>query len=311
MLMNVSSRTPPLPWTETECDRRFQIILLLCLLLSAIIGAIIPYLPRPQVKQQELQQISPRLAKLILQKKQKPQPIVAEKTKLKKIAQKKPLEKKTAQKKEVEKKKAVEKTTRARKQAQSSGLLAMQDELAALRDSFDVTAIQNRKPQQNKRTIRHQPEPADILSAAAGKGSRGINTRSFTRSIGGSQTLAARHSSKVQSALETIEGAPKPRAGHKIARSQEEIELVFQKNKGAIYSIYNRALRRDPTLQGKLLLELTIAPSGQITHIRILSSELNAPKLEKRLLIRIKLFRFAARDVDTVTVTYPIDFLPS
>lgn len=311
MLMNASSRTPLLPWAETEGDRLFHIILLLCLLLSAIIGTIIPYLPRPQVKQQELQQVSPRLAKLILQKKQKPRPLVTEKTKPKKTAQKKPLEKKTVQKKELKKKKAADKTNRARKQAQSSGLLAMQDELAALRDSFDVTAIQNRKPQQSKRTIRSRPEPAAILSTAAGKGSHGINTRSFTRSIGGNQTLAARRSSQVQSTLETIEGAPKPRAGHKIARSQEEIELVFQKNKGAIYSIYNRALRRDPTLQGKVLLELTIAPSGRITRIRILSSELNAPKLEKRLLIRIKLFRFAARDVDTVTVTYPIDFLPS
>ncbi len=307
MLMNVTPHTPLLPWTETEYDRRFRIILLLCLLLSAIIGAIVAYLPRPQVEQQELQQISPRLAKLILQKKQepKPRPVATEKIKPKKA------EKKKSQKKKLKKKKNVDKTARARKQAQSSGLLAMQDELADLRDSFDVTTMKTYKPQQNKGKIRSQPEPAAVLSAAAGKGSSGINTRNFKRNIGGSQTLAARRSSKVESTLENIEGAPTARAGHKIARSQEEIELVFQKNKGAIYSIYNRALRRDPTLQGKLLLELTIAPSGQITRIRILSSELDAPRLEKRLLSRIKLFRFAARDVDTVTVTYPIDFLPS
>ncbi|HEB57029.1 MAG TPA: TonB family protein [Gammaproteobacteria bacterium] len=311
MLMKVTPHSPLLPWTETEYDRRFRIILLLCLLLSAIIGAIVPYLPRPQVKQQELQQISPRLARLILQKKQEPKPIVAEKTKPKKADKKKQPEKKTAQKKKLKKKKSVDKTAQARKQAQSSGLLAMQDELADLRNSFDVAAMQNHKPQQNKGKTRRQPEPAAVLSAAAGKGSSGINTRNLKHSISGSQALAARRSSQVKSSLENIEGAPEQRAGQKIARSQEEIELVFQKNKGAIYSIYNRALRRDPTLQGKVLLELTIAPNGRITRIRILSTELNAPKLEKRLLSRIKLFRFAARDVDTVTVTYPIDFLPS
>ncbi len=313
MLMNVTPHTPLLPWTETEYDRRFRIILLLCLLLSAIIGAIVAYLPRPQVEQQELQQISPRLAKLILQKKQepKPKPVATEKIKPKKAEKKKSQKKKTAQKKKLKKKKSVDKTARARKQAQSSGLLAMQDELADLRDSFDVSTMKTYKPQQNKGKMRSQPEPAAVLSAAAGKGSSGINTRNLKRNIGGGQTLVARRSSKVASTLENIEDTPTARAGHKIARSQEEIELVFQKNKGAIYSLYNRALRRDPTLQGKVLLELTIAPNGQITRIRILSSELDAPRLEKRLLSRIKLFRFAARDVDTVTVTYPIDFLPS
>ncbi len=314
MLMSVSSHTPLWPWTETECDRRFHLILLLCLLLFVITGAIIPYLPHPQVRQQELQQVSPRLARLILEKKQKPRPIITGKTNPEKVVQGTPAKKGTVQKKKPKKnskkEKIADKTNRARHQAQSSGLLAMQDELADLRDSFNVGALQHDKPQQHKGKIRQQRTPAAILSAAAGKGSSGINTRNLNHRIEG-QALATRRSRKVESALENSENVPKLRAGHKAARSQEEIELVFQKNKGAIYSLYNRALRRDPTLQGKVLLELTIAPSGRITRIRILSSELGAPKLEKRLLSRIKLFRFTARDVDTVTVTYPIDFLPS
>ena len=308
MLVNVYPHTPLLPWTETEHDRRFRRILIITLLLSAIIGGIVPYLPRPEVKQQELQQVSPRLAKLILQKKQqpKPKPVVPEIRKEKKAEKKKAKKKK----KKVEKKKSVDKTAQARKKAQRSGLLAMQDELADLRDSFDVAAMQNYAPQKNRGKTRAQPQPAAVLSAMAGTGSRGINTRNLSRSTGGT-TLTARRSSKVESKLEKSENRPQARAGHKLARSQEEIELVFQKNKGAIYSLYNRALRKDPSLQGKVLLELTISPAGRITRLRILSSELNAPKLEKRLLSRIKMFRFAARDVDTVTVTYPIDFLPS
>ena len=35
--------------------------------------------------------------------------------------------------------------------------------------------------------------------------------------------------------------------------------MVFDRNKGAIYSLYTRALRDKPELQGKMVLELTIA----------------------------------------------------
>lgn len=307
VLVNAYPHTPLLPWAETDHDRRFRRILIIALLLSAIVGGIVPYLPTPEIKQQELQQVSPRLAKLILQKKQepKPKPVIPEIKKEKVEKKKKPVEKKKAKKK-----KPIDKTAKARKKAQSSGLLAMQDELADLRDSFDVDDMQNYSPQKNSGKTRSQPLTAAVLSAAAGKGSSGINTQSLSRSTGG-QALASRRSSKVESKLEKIDTQPTRRAGHKIGRGQEEIELVFQKNKGAIYSLYNRALRRDPSLQGKVLLELTIAPSGLVTHIRILSSELNSPKLEKRLLSRIKLFRFKSGNVDTVKFIYPIDFLPS
>ena len=59
------------------------------------------------------------------------------------------------------------------------------------------------------------------------------------------------------------------------------------------------------------MLELAIAPNGSVVKCRIVSSELNNPKLEKRLVARIKLFKFAAKDVSQITITYPVDFLPS
>ena len=97
----------------------------------------------------------------------------------------------------------------------------------------------------------------------------------------------------------------------KASRSIEEIKLVFERNKGAIYAIYNRALRDDPALQGKVVLELKIAPSGEVAGLRIVSSELKAEDLEKKLLARIRSFDFGAKDVDAMVVTWPVDFLPS
>ncbi len=77
----------------------------------------------------------------------------------------------------------------------------------------------------------------------------------------------------------------------KASRSIEEIKLVFERNKGAIYAIYNRALREDPSLQGKVVVELKIAPSGEVVDVRVLSSELKASELESKLLARIKAVR--------------------
>ncbi|EHR70599.1 TonB family protein [Burkholderiales bacterium JOSHI_001] len=97
----------------------------------------------------------------------------------------------------------------------------------------------------------------------------------------------------------------------KASRSLEDVRIVFDRNKGAIYSIYNRALREDPALQGKVVVELKISPDGQVTGIRLVSSELNAQELESKLLARIRQFDFGAKDVNAMVVTYPLDFLPS
>ncbi|MBS0399525.1 MAG: energy transducer TonB, partial [Proteobacteria bacterium] len=92
--------------------------------------------------------------------------------------------------------------------------------------------------------------------------------------------------------------------------SAEEIALVFDRNKGAIYALYMRALRDNPAMQGKVVLEISIAPSGEVTAARVVSSELKDAEFERKLLARIRLFRFEARDVAPMTTTKPIDFFP-
>ena len=67
----------------------------------------------------------------------------------------------------------------------------------------------------------------------------------------------------------------------------------------------------DPTLEGKLVLRLTIAPSGEVTFCEVVSSELEDPEFERRLVQRVRMFRFEARDVESVTTTKPIDFFPA
>jgi protein TonB len=70
-------------------------------------------------------------------------------------------------------------------------------------------------------------------------------------------------------------------------------------------------LRDNPALQGKVVLEITISPAGDIIAAKVISSDLNDPEFESKLLARVKLFKFEAKDVATLTATKPIDFFPA
>jgi protein TonB len=94
-------------------------------------------------------------------------------------------------------------------------------------------------------------------------------------------------------------------------RSIEDIRRVFDSNKGAIFAIYNRALRRDPTLQGQVVLELSIDPSGRVVDCKVVSTELADASVVAKLVSRIRLFDFGQKDVATTTISYPVHFLPT
>jgi TonB family protein len=64
-------------------------------------------------------------------------------------------------------------------------------------------------------------------------------------------------------------------------------------------------------LQGKVVLEVTIAPSGEVTDCRVVSSDLGDAELERKLVARVRMFRFEARDVAPMTTTKPIEFFPA
>lgn len=96
------------------------------------------------------------------------------------------------------------------------------------------------------------------------------------------------------------------------ARSLEEIQLVFDRNNSALSSLYNRARRDKPDMQGKLVIKLTIESDGSVSACSLVSSELNNPELERKILARIQLFNFGAKAVPSYTYpNYPIIFLPS
>jgi hypothetical protein len=91
---------------------------------------------------------------------------------------------------------------------------------------------------------------------------------------------------------------------------RKHVDQVFDRNKGAIYALYGRALHDEPGIQGKVLFELQIATDGSVTRCSIVSSELRAPALEQKLCSRIGLLRFGAFD-EAQSITKVIEFLPA
>lgn len=239
----------------------------------------------------------------------------------------------------------------ARRKATGVGLLAMKDQLAQLQDAPTAVQLNQpvkpgpgvgvgTGPGVGAGTEAGLPTRA-LITAGAGQGSGGINNAAYSHDSGGGG-LAGRATTLVAGVAGggggggpgggggkgkgnglgngTGTGAEGSSGGNgvvqrggsaKAARSLEDIRLVFERNKGAIYAIYNRALREDPGLQGKVVLELKIAPGGNVQSLRIVSSELHAPELEQKLLARIRQFDFGAKDVADMVVSWPLDFLPS
>jgi TonB family protein len=296
-----------LPWEgDAESSSRFRKILRVLLILFLIFGILFPLLPTPKRTAAETE-VPQRLARVMIEEKPKPPPppppVVQEKPK--------PLE---VEKKPIPIAPPVDRKQLAHEKAQKS-LDRVKDELADLREQMDLTPLAQTKNLSGAVGADSHAERS-MITSKVGAGSGGITSSNSSRGFGtGAGSLTGHDTTSVTSSIARggldSRGPTRTGSSGKAARSREEIELVFDRNKGAIYGLYNRALRERAELQGKLVLEFTVAPSGEITMCRVVSSELNDPDLESKIVARVRLFHFEARDVESITTTKPIDFFPS
>jgi len=209
----------------------------------------------------------------------------------------------------------VDRTEEARKKAQRA-VNQFHDELADLRQNLPVVPVEQTRNLTGEVGADSRAERS-LITSKVGAASGGIASTSSSRGFGaGAGSLTGHDATRVGLPPGVPVGgradaASRSGSSGKASRSREEIELVFDRNKGAIYALYSRALREQPELQGKMVLEFTIAPSGEVTMCRVVSSEIGDPELERKIVARVRLFRFEARDVEAITTTKPIDFFPA
>lgn len=305
-------------------DRLFTLSAVAALIIALVIGAAISSIDVPEKPRNERSVVPERVAKFITLK---PKPVPPPPPpKVKPPEPPKPAEPKPEPevkpeppRPRVERPRPSEPLTteqqRARERAAQSGLLAHMRELNDLVEAPEVAA-------QVRADIRQtgageQPAGPDtrVLTAGANRGSGGVDASRYAASAGDSQlgaadVAAAREALAASETAFARDAAAEAKPGGARIRSEEEITLVFDRHKSQLQSLYNRARRSNPALKGKLVLAVTITPDGAVSAVKVVSSELQDQGLLDSLLARIRTFQFGARDVETATVNYPIEFLP-
>lgn len=172
-----------LPWTNTGQERKFHRLLLIVLAVALVLGAVWPRIPTPAVDPQDLVEIPPRIARLVLEQRPpppppprpeaaepEPQPVADE---VEQVVEAAP-EPEPA---------PADTTERARERAQAA-LLPFTESLASLRDHDAVERVTDSRPLTASVGRAARNERSMIVSKA-GTASGGINTASMSRNTGG------------------------------------------------------------------------------------------------------------------------------
>ena len=156
-----------------------------------------------------------------------------------------------------------------------------------------------------------------MLTTNAPGSSGGIKLAALSRDLGGSGgdergAIQGAALTRATSKIGASGGGDRPLSdGAILGRTDEEIQIVFDRYKASLYRLYNRELRNDPTLQGKMILRLTIEPDGSVSACALQATDMKAPELVTQVVERVRAFDFGAKEVPAITIVYPIDFLPA
>jgi outer membrane biosynthesis protein TonB len=308
------ARDAIMPWSRGgEDDWRFRKSLGIALLLSLLLGLVTPLIDLPVPDRWEVVQIPERLTRLIKQEPPPPPPQLQAETrpeeKEPELAEEEPV---LAEEKAKPEPAA---TPVPKENVKTKGILAFRESFSSLADAKPSRKLgaQARVDRSGEAAVGLQGRSL-VASQVAGT-STGINVAAISRDAvgGGGGSLEGVDVGGVTSGIGAIAGEERPLSGGPSpARTDEEIQIVFDRHKSALYRLYNRELRRDPTLKGQIVLRLTIQPDGSVSLCEVQSSDMQAPKLSAQVTGRVKKFDFGAKEgVSAVTILYPIDFLPA
>jgi outer membrane biosynthesis protein TonB len=313
------ARQAVMPWARGgEDDRRFRKTLAACLAGCLVIGLLLPFVDLPMPTREELTEVPERLARLVEQRlpAPPPPPPAREETVPEPIVE--PVEVKEVEPTETkpmvaEAVKPAQEPAPPRR-AEPAGILAFREKFSELADSRPSAQLgAQARISGAGQEASGRPERSMVTSQAPGS-SGGINLAALSRGGGGGGGPMA--GVAVTRATSSIGGggADRPAAGGgtpSAARSDEEIQIVFDRHKASLYRLYNRELRRDPTLRGQMVLRIRIEPDGSVSLCELQATDMNAAELSAQVLERVGTFNFGPKDVPPVTILYPIDFLPA
>lgn len=313
--------TLQLPWSPSNSDQLFKKILLASLLMFVCIALPISYVALPELTRAEKESLPPQLARIVLEQKIiPPQPVIPPKVVVQPVVEKLP--EKANDKKDVTIT-AIEKnsvkpdsnktnddaTNRARNVAKQSGLLAVANELDDLQNTESITnnVRANLTATVSTEAATHK---VNVIVASTNQQEKVIKQDDVVGQLDNTE-LQARDTKSITAATEKAAVADSSALQAGGRRTSSDIGLVFNKNKAGLHSLYERERRKNSNLKGKIVFQLTIEPNGKVSSVKIISSELNSPELEARIISRIKMFTFSPTTDGPVVINYPVEFIPS
>ncbi len=332
-----------MPWSmDAANERRFRKALLISLFWCVLLGGLVPLVnvPIPDREQNEVK-IPERMAMLLKEAEPLPLPPVEkarepEKTEADKPepkpekaapgeSKKKP--KKAPEKPRVAPQPAPGDNRPAPKKIRNVGVLAFKSSFKDLMDEVPVAKLGTEARVKQAQKVPGQARTSRSLVSiqAQGGSGKGISNFGVSRDLGNGGSgggsgygnagqIGGLGTGQVESVVAGLtEEAGRPLSdGIGPARTDEEIQIVFDRYKATLYRIYNKELRKDPTLRGKLLLRLAIEPGGEVSFCEVESTDLASEDLVRLVVARVKRFNFGPKEgVPRITILYPIDFLPA
>jgi len=333
----VPNRAQQMAWAGGgEDDSRFRRSLAIAMLWAALIGTVAMVVDVPLPEPNEIIEVPERLARLIELEQRRavppPQPVVPEAEQLRPeeppdepvvADQPPPVDAPVAEEQGAPAPVAPEPP---RQRAESAGILAFRESFSTIATRRPAAQLGAAARIGNTGASSAGPAERSMVTSLEPGSSGGINLASFSRELGGGGGggggIAGVEVGRVASSIGG--GGPggtgpgglgtgdhASGGGALAGRTDEEIQIVFDRYKAALYRLYNRELRNDPTLRGQVVLRLTIEPDGSVSMCALQSSDMNAPALAAQVVERVKTFAFGAKDVPAITILYPIDFLPA
>jgi hypothetical protein len=212
----------------------------------------------------------------------------------------------------------------------NTGILAFKDQIASLaKDRIEPRLGADARLGNADEASRASSPTRSLLTTNAPGSSRGIDIASLSRNVrggggggggggngggGGGGGMPGVQVGRATSSIGSIGGVERPKSsgGPALSRTDEEIQIVFDRHKAEFYRFYNRELRNNPALQGLMVLRLTIEPDGSVSMCMLQSTDMEAPDLVTKVVNRVRTIDFGAKEgVQTMTIIYPIDFLPA
>ncbi|WP_111656921.1 TonB family protein [Isoalcanivorax indicus] len=297
-----------LPWDPLPGERVRQYgILLLLLLLCVVLIWLIQSTEVPR-RDTSADPIPERLARLVIEQKQEP-PAPPEPVREEAEPEAPPEEVPQPEPERPRPEPTPERIEQARERARQE-VRVFEDSLAGLRDLAP--------PVSSSRDLRRGGDTQtevqrDLLTSRSGRSSGGINTGSVSSGGGGGGELAGGDVAQVESGIAASAAAASEterRPDGTSRRTSEQLRQTFNRYAGRFNSLYQRALRENPAMQGTVVLNLEIAPDGSVSDASIRSSELNDAELERRILLVVRNMDFGALPVETWKGDYPLNFFP-